>query len=53
MAQTFQGLGPKRRESCNGDWVNYYCYVYLMVITILIIITSSIVTTNIVNHDYC
>ena len=21
VAKNFQGLGPKRRESCNGDWV--------------------------------
>ena len=26
-AKIFQGLGPKRRESCNGDWV--YCILRL------------------------
>ena len=28
-AKTFQGLGPKRRESSNGDWVYVYIYIYI------------------------
>ena len=33
----FEGLGPKRRESCNGDWVYFVsmCYVPYVFVTVV------------------
>ena len=52
MAKIFQGLGPKRRECCNGDRVYTIPYYTIPYYTITITITIPILYYNILYHYY-